>query len=49
MTRIEMTSFFLGWGLLLHGLYRISPVAMEIALALQFLIMSVPKPKGAKQ
>lgn len=49
MTKVEMVCFFLGWGLLVHGLYQLSPVAMEIALALQFIVMSVPRPKGAKQ
>lgn len=48
MTNTEMACFFLGWILLLHGLYTLSPVAAEITLALQFLIMAVPKTKGAK-
>lgn len=48
MTKVEMACFFLGWGLLVHGLYVLSPVAMEIALGLQFIVMSVPRPKGAK-
>lgn len=49
MNNTEIACFFLGWILLLHGLYTLSPVAAEIVLALQFLIMSVPKAKGAKQ
>jgi len=49
MTKVEMACFFLGWGLLLHGLYLLSPVAMEIALGLQFLVMAVPKPQGGKK
>ena len=49
MTSVEMACFFLGWILLLHGLYTLAPVAAEIVLALQFLIMAVPKNKGAKQ
>ena len=46
MTKVELACFFLGWSLLVHGLYTISPVAMEIALALQFLLMSNPKKVG---
>ena len=46
MTNVELASFLLGWGLLIHGLYTISPVAMEITLALQFLLMSNPKKVG---
>ena len=49
MTKVEVACFFLGWGLLVHGLYQLSPVAMEIALALQFIVMSAPGHKGTKQ
>lgn len=49
MTNVELTCFFLGWTLLMHGLFTLSPVAMEITLAVQFLLMALPKTKGAKQ
>ena len=47
MTTTEAWMFFLGWALLLHGVYTLSPVAMELVLAIVLLVGAVPsKAKG---
>lgn len=48
MTNVEVCCFFLGWGFLLHAVYLLSPVAMEMVIALGLLMMAVPRPPKAK-
>jgi len=46
MNNVEVCCFFLGWGFLLHAIYLLSPLAMELVIALALIMASVPRAKS---